>query len=378
MPAPQHLGLVVRLEQIVEAAATAVGAHLAVDARLDAVADDLMRSTKDSSSPSPRSVDYALRKHGIIDPIPQIIVVTSREAIDSDGLLEDLNDRLRRALLRGRYNRLGIAASEADAQPRAIIALGEHYVETEPFPHSLVRGAPVELRGRALAPFRTSNVMASTPSGSVENLRVVRDRESFRVALPCSKKGQYRIEIVGEDSAGPKVLANFPIWCGVPPELGPVPSDPESEELAGPEARTAEAIEQQCLRLLNADRARNALPALTWDSNLARVARAHAADMKKYDFVGHVSPRGGDILDRLGSPRGATMVLENVARAYSAEEAERSWMGSPGHRANILSYWVTHVGIGVVLGRQLPDARELFIDQLFVRRANTLPWSGAQ
>ena len=41
----------------------------------------------------------------------------------------------------------------------------------------------------------------------------------------------------------------------------------------------------------------------------------------------------------------AMLILENVARAFTAGEAERGLMNSPGHRANILSKEATRVGL---------------------------------
>ena len=43
-------------------------------------------------------------------------------------------------------------------------------------------------------------------------------------------------------------------------------------------------------------------------------------------------------------------------------------MDSPGHRANVLSREATHVGVGVVFGREVAGRREVFVTQLFVRR----------
>jgi hypothetical protein len=42
-------------------------------------------------------------------------------------------------------------------------------------------------------------------------------------------------------------------------------------------------------------------------------------------------------------------------------------MDSPGHRANVMSAEVTHVGIGVVLGAAVSGRREIYITEIFLR-----------
>jgi uncharacterized protein YkwD len=63
------------------------------------------------------------------------------------------------------------------------------------------------------------------------------------------------------------------------------------------------------------------------------------------------------------------VVLENVARAHSPEEAERGLMDSPGHRANLLSPEVDRIGIGIERSDGLGGTPELLVTQLFLRGA---------
>jgi uncharacterized protein YkwD len=83
-------------------------------------------------------------------------------------------------------------------------------------------------------------------------------------------------------------------------------------------------------------------------------------------FVGHISPRSGDPAARAArAGLQPQVLLENVARAYSVGEAQRGLMQSPGHRKNCLSREASHVGIGLVLGREVGGRRELYVTQLF-------------
>ena len=107
---------------------------------------------------------------------------------------------------------------------------------------------------------------------------------------------------------------------------------------------------------VNAERAAHGLPAYRVDDALAAVAHAHAQDMAERDYVGHTSPEGKRVRDRL---RDAGMDLDRAGENYyvtnrPAEEAVAytlSWfMGDPPHRDNILHDFYTRIGVGVAYG----------------------------
>jgi hypothetical protein len=119
--------------------------------------------------------------------------------------------------------------------------------------------------------------------------------------------------------------------------------------------------------LLNRDRATEGqgLPPLQYDSALADVARAHSHDMNELGFFAHESERTGKLDDRLD--RASLVVLaarENLGLGPRIETVQQGLMQSPGHRTNILSTDVTHVGVGVV--RVLVQGSEhLLVTQVF-------------
>ena len=84
--------------------------------------------------------------------------------------------------------------------------------------------------------------------------------------------------------------------------------------------------------------------------------------------VAHYSRRTGSVVDRVlaakisPSPR---IIAENVGSALSAADAERGFMASPGHRDNILNRAITHVGVGVAVGREEGGTVPLFFTQVF-------------
>jgi hypothetical protein len=84
--------------------------------------------------------------------------------------------------------------------------------------------------------------------------------------------------------------------------------------------------------------------------------------------VAHVSPTTGTAADRVKAAGiKSAAVLENIARAYGVAEAEAGLMNSPGHRANLMSKSVTHVGVGIVFGQEVAGRREMFVTQVFIR-----------
>lgn len=108
--------------------------------------------------------------------------------------------------------------------------------------------------------------------------------------------------------------------------------------------------EQEVVRLVNVERAKAGLPALTEDWQLSRVARYKSQDMRDKGYFSHQSPTYGspyDMMRAFGiSYRAAG---ENIAMGQRTPAAVvNAWMNSSGHRANILSKSFTKIGVGYV------------------------------
>jgi uncharacterized protein YkwD len=58
-------------------------------------------------------------------------------------------------------------------------------------------------------------------------------------------------------------------------------------------------------------------------------------------------------------------VLENVARAYGAAEAEAGFLASPGHRGNVLHLRARRIGVGIVYGPKTTGIAPMLVTQLF-------------
>jgi uncharacterized protein YkwD len=107
-------------------------------------------------------------------------------------------------------------------------------------------------------------------------------------------------------------------------------------------------IELDIVDLINQERNDAGLPLFAIDMRLAEAARLHSEDMAGNNFFSHTGSDGsslGQRLTRAGYPwRSAG---ENIAAGYrTVESTVAAWMGSDGHRANILSTRYDHIGLG--------------------------------
>ena len=90
------------------------------------------------------------------------------------------------------------------------------------------------------------------------------------------------------------------------------------------------------------------------------VARSHSEDMAKRGYFSHVTPEGLTLTDRADRGWYSCALGENLwsmsfgGDMVSAEQLAKimvdDWMGSSGHRQNILYFGYAHIGIGVVFG----------------------------
>lgn len=96
------------------------------------------------------------------------------------------------------------------------------------------------------------------------------------------------------------------------------------------------------LELHNKERSLKGLEPLALDLDLCDYAGKHAEKMAKNGRLAHSS------MSRLAEAAGNGNVGENIAWGQSSEdEAMSAWMGSPGHRQNILSKRFKRAGFGV-------------------------------
>ena len=118
----------------------------------------------------------------------------------------------------------------------------------------------------------------------------------------------------------------------------------------------AASLEELVLQEINAVRARRGLAGLAASPALSRSAAAHSRAMATYGFFSHESRNGATFSQRIKrfyAPRsGAWTVGENLAMfggtTPSATAIVDAWMGSPGHRANLLRGLFHEAGVAIM------------------------------
>ena len=115
-----------------------------------------------------------------------------------------------------------------------------------------------------------------------------------------------------------------------------------------PEASSLQSFETEVIRLVNLERTKRGIPALTTNWQLSRVARYKSQDMIDKNYFSHTSPTYGSPFTMMQSfGLRFSAAAENIAYGQrSAQEVVTAWMNSPGHRANILSASCTQTGVG--------------------------------
>jgi uncharacterized protein YkwD len=134
----------------------------------------------------------------------------------------------------------------------------------------------------------------------------------------------------------------------------PSTATPISTAITAPRVLTqppSDPLANAILLAVNADRAANGLPGLSWNPTLTSLATAWSRHMADVDSMYHQ-----DLNAILGQPAYAsfTMLGENLLVGpadMAAKDMEAAWMNSPLHRANVLSAGFNTIGVGYAWGR---------------------------
>lgn len=130
----------------------------------------------------------------------------------------------------------------------------------------------------------------------------------------------------------------------------------DSAKEAGRPVRTLSTVEDAILKRVNQERRRRGLSPLKSEEQLSKIARRHSEDMIVRDFFGHTNPDAEAPSDRIFRQHRRLVGLggENIwSGSFQpntdalAQRIVDNWMGSPGHRENILRSKFTHLGVGV-------------------------------
>ena len=107
-------------------------------------------------------------------------------------------------------------------------------------------------------------------------------------------------------------------------------------------------FEAQIVSLINQERANNGLAKLSLSNAISHAARDHSLDMACHNFASHDGSDGSTVFTRLvRAGFNWSYAAENVAGGISSAAGVVSgWMGSSGHRANILDPHMMYIGVG--------------------------------
>ncbi len=327
------------------------------DARLAQVANWLAERVSVGDSPQLQRRLAVTTRAGVPFPTPAIVSVRFTPGIDSARLTQAVADQVQKLGGTAVYVRYGIAVHATAGEHFAIAVLTAADVDFSAVPRHASVGDALELEGSLTGRLQHPRLAVTMPDGKTENQEASGRSFDFRIAL--ANRGAYAVELLGDGTLGPLVVANFPVYVDAPEPALPV--EQAVERVTSPAASEAELF-----ALVNGERAKLGLrPLVLWPA-LAAVARAHSQDMVEHGYVAHVSPTQGTTenrVDRAGIPW--QRLGENVGMASTTMEVHQGLMASPGHREAIVNPAFTHVGIGVALQVQgdgyVPVVTEVFV-----------------
>lgn len=135
--------------------------------------------------------------------------------------------------------------------------------------------------------------------------------------------------------------------AGTTPDV-PTTKPPQTQK-ATPAPAGLSQDEKALLDLVNAARKKAGAGLLEADMNLMKVARTKAKDMVDNNYFNHNSPTYGSPFDMM-KQFGINFKTggENIAGNPTVQGAFQKWMGSEGHKRNIMNGNYDYTGIGIV------------------------------
>ena len=333
------------------------------DGRLDRVANDIALLTGESEIPSFDTTSTLLAHYGVVEPDPGMILKRGENGSEPEAVA-NLEQELASNAASSEWRRFGVAVKRTPGQWMAVLIFQGKNLDIEPVPRRIPSHGHATIAGQIRAKFHSPEVLVTPPHGTVQRLATSVKQGNFTARLDCSEgDGAYQVEVIAQDASGPGVLANFPVCCGAELRTPVLTRSAQVVRVTDPAL-----AERQIIDLLDRDRLVHGLPVLVRDPRLARIAQRYSREMAETGEVAHTSRRSGSTSDRIraaGLSPLPTYLGENVGSALSAAEVELGFMSSPGHRENILNRALTHVGVGVAVGREEGGTVPLYVTQVF-------------
>ncbi|MFI5298160.1 MAG: CAP domain-containing protein [Polyangiales bacterium] len=336
-----------------------------LDAGLDAAASDLAPGLIETGElPDAQEIEFRQRMHG--NPHVWARTWGARSVggpLDRAALVKDVTKWLGSSAGQLRCGVGSVKSTDAGGSVRegiVVIAI-DPVAELAAVPTKVSVGTWIDLDAALLGGGTSGKVVLLPPRGipkTVLSSTTGSTPAHVRSRVSIASAGRWVVQIMADDGAGPRPVAEAEIYAGIEPPTSP-PSSAPPGEAAGDGVDDPEAA---LLARLNGARAAESLSALTIDTNLAALAKAHALAMKKAKLVGH-DVGDGDPGARV-TASGATwkIVGENVAKARGERAAHRALYASPSHRAAMLEARFTKVGIAAIVDAKSGD---VWVAELF-------------
>jgi uncharacterized protein YkwD len=288
-------------------------------------------------------ISLGSQRLGIPFADPVAIQVNFSNGVDAERLVAIIQESIQPLPRNRTYARYGVGVVHDGAGLKGIVLVSMADVTLRPLPRKLPRGGELRLAGTLADAYAFAHLSVTLPTGKVVSFQS--NGKQFEGGFAMPETGVYQVELLGDGATGPVVVANFPIFVDTPE-----PEAPTASPRSAAEDLTAAQMEEMLLGLVNGERAKSSLPAVTKSDELADVAAGHSRDMVDHAFFAHVSPTTGTTEERVMKSKLPLLSLgENIAEGSTVQEIHQSLLKSPAHRAIIIDPQFTHVGIGIVV-----------------------------
>ncbi|MFJ7182359.1 CAP domain-containing protein [Streptomyces massasporeus] len=195
------------------------------------------------------------------------------------------------------------------------------------------------------APRASASASPSTTASSSPSAKPKEKRKQSASPTPRARK-----TTVSPSKAPAKATAKSSGGGSASGSGGNRPGGSGSDSGSGP--ASGGGPEAQVLSLVNKERAAAGCSSVTANDRLTRAADDYSDVMARSGVMSHTGPDGSTMTTRVEAAGYQWSNLgENIARGQAdAASVMKSWMNSPGHRANILNCSFKELGVGVHFG----------------------------